>query len=406
MSILFHYFVCVFNYLRKYAKLFFIRFCNRFTVLFRFIKCLILLKKPANNTAAEYDLSHYYPDSGRLSDRRGYKNGNTAFDLSIIIPIYNSQKYIEECLNSILLQKTDYSYEIILVDDGSTDGSVSVIKQYLEKSNIKLISQRNSGQSVARNKALYESSGRYIMFIDSDDILLPGAIESLMVAAIKSGSDIVEGSIVRFINSITDEMIKDSTKKACVKSYSKEPKFVLTSYGYSVAKVYKRELWETLRFPENYIFEDVITKFILRRKANSVFYIGNVVYGYRIYESYSSHSKNHLKKLDSIWVLPKIIELCDQEHAPKDGILYLLALNHIGLLNFVVIKSLGPDIKLAAFSEMRKQLNTLSKLKPEKMPLWFRLLNKSIKENNFDAWQYIAETIIKYRHLKKRREIN
>ena len=271
--------------------------------------------------------------------------------------------------------------------------------------NITLIQQSNFGQSVARNRAISLSKGKYLMFVDSDDVLLPNAINLLMTSS-NDDFDIIEGNYVCFNDNITEEMICDSTSKRYIKSYSKEPKFVLTSVGYSVAKIYKRYLWETLRFPEGYIFEDIITKFILRKKANKVNYIGVPVYGYRINPSSSSHGKNNSKKLDSIWVYPKIVELCRQEGVPFDDIFYILSLNHIGLLNLITARNQELKIKQACFCEVKKQLKSIQKYRPKRLPYMFRLLEKSILQGNLQQWEIVADTVVNYDMLKKWRERN
>lgn len=327
-------------------------------------------------------------------------------ELSIIIPLYNVSAYIEECLNSIVTQKTKYSFEIILIDDGSTDDTCDIVRRYLNDTKIRLYNQKNAGQSAARNNAIEKSFGKYIMFVDGDDVLLPGAIEKLMNEAVSSNADIVEGEIVNFYNIISDEMLDESRKKYRVESNDENPFFVLTTYGYSVAKVYRRLMWEKIRFPEGYIFEDTITKYILRRKANKVVFIGDVVYGYRRNTASSSHGTNQLKKLDSIRVFPKIVELCKKTGAPFDDVFYYLALNHIGILNYITVRVQDNNVQKACFSTIQKQLLEIEQYKPEKLPVMFSLLRKSILECDLTTWKYVAETIIKYNLLKKWREIN
>lgn len=89
-------------------------------------------------------------------------------DISIIIPVYNKSKLINRCLDSIYNQTTDYSYEVVLVDDGSTDNSVELIKARTE-SNIILFEQQNAGPSAARNKGVELSHGKYCAYLDADD---------------------------------------------------------------------------------------------------------------------------------------------------------------------------------------------------------------------------------------------
>lgn len=102
--------------------------------------------------------------------------------LSLIIPVYNGEEYIERCLNSITSQSLlRDQYEIIIIDDGSTDKTSEIIKLYSKKlTNIKVIRQSNKGQSAARNKGIKEAKGKYIWFIDADDFILPDTINYLI----------------------------------------------------------------------------------------------------------------------------------------------------------------------------------------------------------------------------------
>lgn len=112
--------------------------------------------------------------------------------LSIIIPVYNAEKYIVDCLNSIKLQEIDL--EAICVNDGSTDGSEIIIKNYMKENLfVKYIYQENSGAPAARNRGLQEAQGKYCMFFDADDFLLPGALEKLINKMVYSNSDLVVG---------------------------------------------------------------------------------------------------------------------------------------------------------------------------------------------------------------------
>ena len=90
--------------------------------------------------------------------------------ISIIIPIYNNEKYIEKCIDSVINQ-TYQNWELILVDDGSTDNSLSLCERYKKDIRVKIIHQENSGVSVARNNGIKETTGKYITFIDSDDFV-------------------------------------------------------------------------------------------------------------------------------------------------------------------------------------------------------------------------------------------
>lgn len=116
-------------------------------------------------------------------------------DLSIIIPVYNASKLLNRCIDSIFNQKTKYTYEVIFVDDGSTDSSVELIKARKEL-NIVLYQQQNSGPSVARNKGIELAKGEYVAFLDADDYWLNGFIEKTL-EFIKSDNKLVAVSVAQ-----------------------------------------------------------------------------------------------------------------------------------------------------------------------------------------------------------------
>jgi glycosyltransferase involved in cell wall biosynthesis len=111
--------------------------------------------------------------------------------ISVIIPVYNVEKYLRECVDSVLSQ-TYKSYEIILVDDGSTDGSGEICDEYIDgHSQVKVIHKANGGLSDARNTGLKNAKGEYVYFLDSDDYIVPDAFQKLINISIKEQSDFV-----------------------------------------------------------------------------------------------------------------------------------------------------------------------------------------------------------------------
>lgn len=119
--------------------------------------------------------------------------------LTIIVPVYNVEKYIEECLESIYSQKIN-DFEVLCVDDKGNDNSIKIVEEFISKnniSNLKIISQpENKGLSEARNLGINNAEGKYICFLDSDDKLEIGGIEKLLIQAEKEDLDIVEGKII------------------------------------------------------------------------------------------------------------------------------------------------------------------------------------------------------------------
>ena len=119
-------------------------------------------------------------------------------DISVIMPVYNAQKYLEESLNSILCQTFD-DFELIIIDDGSTDNSYEICERYKEKDErIIVIHQINQGPSVARNIGIKKAIGKYIVFCDSDDILDKNALSLLYNAMEKYNADLAICGYSRF----------------------------------------------------------------------------------------------------------------------------------------------------------------------------------------------------------------
>jgi len=133
--------------------------------------------------------------------------------VSVIIPVYNAESYLEECLESVLKQ-TFEDYEVILMNDGSTDGSQTVIDRYTAgyPDLFRSYYQVNQGQSAARNHALEYARGGYIAFVDADDYILPDYLEKLYDAAMKKNSELVICSYKKFRNDGTIALIRDNTK--------------------------------------------------------------------------------------------------------------------------------------------------------------------------------------------------
>ena len=141
--------------------------------------------------------------------------------ISVIVPVYNSEKYINRCLDSILKQKGNF--EIVIVDDGSTDSTPQILKEYQKNnSNIKLITQKNEGVSSARNKGLKASSSKYITFVDSDDWLEPNAFEKSINVIKKDSPDIL---LTGFYDVYDKEWVKNTRGEEEAKNIPEIRKF-------------------------------------------------------------------------------------------------------------------------------------------------------------------------------------
>lgn len=181
--------------------------------------------------------------------------------VSIIIPVYNAEKYLEKCLNSVIKQ-TLKDIEIICINDGSTDGSLNILQKYSEKDKrFIIIDQKNSGQSVARNKGLSVAKGEFIGFVDSDDWIGEDFYEKLYDAAIEYKADIAAGNILRVHDNAENKFyIKYDEIKIAKKTNKKYKLAEIPENCYIWNKIYNRKKLEKvdLKFKEGILYEDII----------------------------------------------------------------------------------------------------------------------------------------------------
>lgn len=202
--------------------------------------------------------------------------------VSIIIPIYNVEKYLSRCLNS-LINQTLKNIEIICINDGSTDNSYNILNEYAKKDNrIIIINQSNLGQSYARNKGLDIAKGEYIGFVDSDDWVDLDFFEKLYNAAKDNDCDIAVAGIIRLHNLHKKFHLK--INKLCVTRDVNEKFFLcdVPNLSYIWNKIYKKSVFDKFkfRFKEGMIYEDVILTPKLLYYMNSLVTVPKINYYY------------------------------------------------------------------------------------------------------------------------------
>lgn len=244
--------------------------------------------------AAEFLTSKCY-DVHSSSIRENPRVIESENDLDIIIPAYNSEKYIDACIASVLTQKTFYKYRIIVIDDGSTDKTFEILKRYSDNEKIKIIHQNNKGLSGARNTGLEYIKSRYVMFIDSDDLLEQGAIENLLNCAYNNHADSVEGAYA---------FISANGKIKWIKAHKTGSMDANAEYyGFAWGKIYSSKLFESIQFPELYWYEDSMCRQILFPLQKKSYGIDKVVYKYRENKNGISHkSRTNEKAIETLWI--------------------------------------------------------------------------------------------------------
>lgn len=256
-------------------------------------------------------------------------------ELSIIVPVYNVEKYLRACLNRLtnIDSEIEKKIEIILVDDGSIDGSSEICDEYADKySYFKVIHQKNGGLSNARNSALKIATGKYTSFIDSDDMIISNYI-NLVLKLIEYAecADIIVFNHKKF--SI------DSAVFACPLKFDKQKllnidkstaMYDLTTEdggNYFWNKIFKSELFKDEYLPEGIIYEDITTMYKYFEKANNIKKYNEIMYFYRQREGSISHLKSPTYK-DKISLLKESISARTNQanFFKKNG--YIVALNN------------------------------------------------------------------------------
>lgn len=234
------------------------------------------------------------------------QNAEKTPELSIIVPIYKVEKYLDECIQSILGQ-TFTDFELILVDDGSPDACPQMCDAAAEQdSRVRVIHQKNGGLSAARNTGIEAARGNWLGFVDSDDFVAPDMYEKLYHAAVNAGADCAMCS-VQLIHEDGSRMDTPPQWKVYGGGYTGEDILKTITWQnnapYLVAwnKLYRREVFRTLRYPVGRINEDVFVFAELFDTIKKVACVEQPLYFYRQRKDSIMQSKCTLRNLDEMW---------------------------------------------------------------------------------------------------------
>ena len=258
--------------------------------------------------------------------------------VSIIIPVYNVENYLHACLNTVIAQ--DYQkLEIILINDGSKDGSFTICKEYAAKDNrIHLIDKPNGGQSSARNAALDVMTGDWVMFVDSDDQIEPNMVSTMLNYALNNKCEIVR------CNCMTRGMNRDEVRKLPISTglYEHERineliiKDLLGSQPWF--GLYKSKLWKNVRFPTGRIYEDLAVLFRVYVAGKG--YIGIIdepLYIYNLHDDSTSFKISPNKNYDRFLAFKEHSDYAAQAKLPyEDYCFHNTAITAIGTLNYYI----------------------------------------------------------------------
>lgn len=226
--------------------------------------------------------------------------------ISVIVPVYNNAPFLPRCINS-LINQTYKNIEIILVDDGSNDNSLSVCKEWAQKDNrITVYHQEYLGVSEARNKGLELAKGEYIIFLDGDDEAHPDYVQKLYVTLIENDLDIAVGCLLRIRNGqpinkfeVTDNIQIFDGKNIQMKTFERNRYFYMVVCG----KLFKKELYDGLKFPKDRINEDESLIYQLYWKSKRIGVIDDYLYFYHYNSNSITEKKYNIHHLDGFYML-------------------------------------------------------------------------------------------------------
>lgn len=324
--------------------------------------------------------------------------------ISIIVPIYNSEKYLREALTS-LLEQTLSDIEIICVNDGSTDSSLSILEDFAKKdSRIVIISQENKGQSVARNEGLKVAKGEYIGFLDSDDWVAKDAFEKLYLNS--SGADIVIGNICVAQNGeenhhdsyLSLDNFSQKFDNICF-SHKDCSDFLFRISVTPWNKIYRREFLSSngINFPIGINFEDNVFFLESFLRANNVRIKRDAVFYYRVDSLTSySHQGQDAKKLDFF----EIMRL--QKQIIKDFREYKSAFSFHkrATLFYWYRKITERKIKVLYFLKLLKEYPLIF-LSPILHPIKLYLCKKAIPKNTYILYDKYSFSVVNLLKLKQ-----
>jgi glycosyltransferase involved in cell wall biosynthesis len=239
--------------------------------------------------------------------------------ISVIVPIYNVEKYLKRCVESIRNQSYE-NLEIILVDDESPDNCPTICDEYQKlDQRVKVIHQTNKGLSGARNAGVDIAKGEYLVFVDSDDFLDKEFVCVLYEAAKETNSDIalckyeyVKGDVLTQSHKLGEKFIYTGTE-LIENMYSKDGAFFVVAWN----KLYHKSLFHNIRYPQGRIHEDEATTHQLYFEAKQGVFVDRYLYGYFVGGESITRKKFNRNRLDWAWAVEQRLDFLEEKQLDK-----------------------------------------------------------------------------------------
>ncbi len=310
-------------------------------------------------TIAEHDaalarLHGVQPD--RRADAALDLGGPVEHDVSVVVPVYNAERYVAACLRSVLNQQTRFRFEVIVVDDGSTDSSREVIASVVGGGSgappVSVHHKANGGPGDARNVAMGTARGRYLMFVDADDLLTPTAVEDLVSAAVATGADLVQADhlLVESDFLLAERLSTRSRPPRRAPQVVDQPgrpsPAIRDLDGYSWGKLFARELWDGAGFPPHYHFQDTIVSLTVAHRARRIVMTDAVGYVYNTNDtSISSAAALGGRGLDILYNVQYCLDVDRRLGIEGGRVLYHQLVDHVGKFLYRRTSMLAPEVR-------------------------------------------------------------
>lgn len=317
--------------------------------------------------------------------------------VSVIVPVYNVEKYIDKCLNS-LVNQTLKEIEIIVVNDGSPDNSQKIIDRYVKKYPNKVQSyiKENGGLGSARNYGLKHANGEYISFVDSDDWIDRTALEEMYSLVKKENSDVV-------ICDMVDHYILDNNKEKEIHHNCTKFDSVYTVTPSACNKIFRKDVISNLKFAQNLWYEDLnfVTKILLSTKRIST--ISKGFYHCNCGHISIMNNNNSLKNLDIITSIDDVIEYAKKKKIYDSNIISYLIFNHILITTINRVAVHKNKDKKYVLKELQKYCKK-SILNYKKLPFYKNISTnrKIIAWLNYNGMWTISKLILNSKSLIKK----
>ena len=330
----------------------------------------------------------------QIKSNNNYINENIKkdknIDLSIIIPVYNAEAYVTTCVNSIINNNWKYSYEIILINDGSTDDTQNILNQFKDIKNIHIFYQENSGAATARNYGISKAKGKFLMFVDSDDSIDVKGTEKMIDKAIEEKCDLVQGSYVKIGKSEENVIFNNETL-----SMEKEERKVLKIPGFPWGKIIKSEIFKNVYFPNNLLYEDTIMPYIIYERCKKIGTIKDIVYKYTINNNgVTIKSRKTRKSEDTVKVINYVLDKMKELNIEFTYELYRFTIEcQLSYITYNRIKGNKKKIQKKIFYEACNIVRKLEKSLMKNEDIILKNIERSLKRQNFVLWKYSSEVL-------------